>query len=228
VWTAATTWFFDPVLYATAKAGDAAPAGNVGTTSLAVQASLPPDWTVSLDASFSTSLRSQPQGNLDETSVAVNLPVRYLISPNLNLEMGARWADRAPHFKSDNFRFHQREVWIYATLIATIGTERPPSRRNSGVAAPTGPVPGSVTGTTGTTGAITTTTEDATALGRGNLPVDSRADGARIDARSRDESGTPTPVTPPPFGATPAATPGAAPAPAEARPGSAGPTQQPR
>jgi hypothetical protein len=79
-----------------------------------------PDWAVAAQGDFSTSLRGTPlAGNPDETAFAVRVPIRYRVSKNAILEFGGLWADRAPAFAASDFRFHQRQLWGYASITLT-------------------------------------------------------------------------------------------------------------
>ncbi|MEO5767306.1 MAG: hypothetical protein ABIS92_03055 [Polyangia bacterium] len=114
--TAAALWYFDPVI---------GRAGSLGISTIQIAATMPPEWSVRLDASFSTSLSRRPiTGDPDETVFMAALPIRYWKSPDVYLELGGRWADRAPHLAAEGFRFHRREIWIYAAVGGTFGTAR--------------------------------------------------------------------------------------------------------
>lgn len=120
-------YFVDPVLGTT---------GPRGTVLMGLSLSLPSDWTMGLQGSFSTSLSSKPLSVVqpggapyDETSASVWLPIGHRLSQNLMAEFGGRWSDRGPHLAAPNFEFHQREIWIYVLLTAT-------SRRVREVAVP--------------------------------------------------------------------------------------------
>jgi hypothetical protein len=79
-----------------------------------------PDWTIGVDGLFATSLRADPlPGEPDETVASVAVPVQHRLSDYLVIEVGGRWSDRGPHLRADDFTFHQRELWIYASLIAS-------------------------------------------------------------------------------------------------------------
>jgi len=94
-------------------------------STIQLAAVMPPDWSVRLDASFSTSLSRRPiAGDPDETVFTAALPLRYWESPDVYLELGGRWAERAPHLAAEAFRLHRREIWIYAAVGGTFGTAR--------------------------------------------------------------------------------------------------------
>jgi hypothetical protein len=106
-------YFVDPFLRA------AGPRGTAVAQSLLL---FPPNWTVGVEASFSTSLRgSAITGNPDETTAAVSLPVRHRMSENLIGEAGLRWSVRAPRWRADDFAFHfdQQQFWVYVAMTAT-------------------------------------------------------------------------------------------------------------
>ena len=117
---AVVDYFVDPIL---------ATSGPRATTFAHMLAFLPLNWTVGLDAIFSTRLtNTQPPGaaqnalDPDETALTVVVPVRHLISRNLALETGARAGTRAPNLGSSQFGFHGGEAWVYVMLMATSHT----------------------------------------------------------------------------------------------------------
>ena len=117
---AAAAWYFDPVT------GRAGPVGNVVVH---LAARLPPHWSFRFEAFFSTSLAARPiAGNPDETSFSSALPIHYDFSPFVWAELGGRWSDRAPHLEADDFAFHRRALWVYASVGGTFTTAPPPSR----------------------------------------------------------------------------------------------------
>ena len=78
------------------------------------------NWNVGLDTAFGTSLKGDPMpGQPDETFVSLAVPVRHRVTPHLLMEMGVRYTNRAPHFGADDFKFHQRELWVYLAATAT-------------------------------------------------------------------------------------------------------------
>ena len=91
--------FVDPIL------GVAYPRGLVAGQLLLV---LAPDWSVSVQGDFGTSLQTSPAiptsnttapsqiGSPDETAFSISVPVRHRLSGNLIMEFGGRWAERAP------------------------------------------------------------------------------------------------------------------------------------
>ncbi len=124
----AATWYFDPVL---------ARSLAIGGAGVQIAAIFPPKLSVRLDVYFSTSLRSHPlDGNPDETIFTSVLPIRYQVSPDVYVEVGGRWSDRAPHLKAQAFEFHRREMWIYATVSGTFGSVRTPPPGGFSGAAP--------------------------------------------------------------------------------------------
>jgi hypothetical protein len=79
----------------------------------------PPRWQAGIEGSFITSLSRTPLVGLpDETAFNLSLPIRYRVSLHGIWEWGVRWADRAPHWDAPEFRFHQRQVWLYCSLLA--------------------------------------------------------------------------------------------------------------
>jgi hypothetical protein len=54
--------------------------------------------------------------------VSATLPIRYRLSRHWTFELGGRYSDRAPHLEAKPFRFHQRELWVYGLVTATIGS----------------------------------------------------------------------------------------------------------
>lgn len=85
-----------------------------------------PDWTTTLRGDFATALQNVPtlpyQVPPDETAFSVSLSTRRRVTPNFYAEIGGRWADRGPTLDTPNFAFHQRQLWVYLSLI---GTTRP-------------------------------------------------------------------------------------------------------
>ena len=85
-----------------------------------------PNWTTSLRGDFATALQNVPvvPGELppDETAFSLSLSVRRRVTPNFYAELGGRWADRGPTLNTPDFQFHQRQIWVYLSLI---GTTRP-------------------------------------------------------------------------------------------------------
>jgi hypothetical protein len=99
----------DPVLNA---------AGPRGTAQgeLAVRLSQP--WEVAADGNFTTSLRRHPldtgpgSGPALETVVMAVLRLRHHLTREISLDARARWSNRAPHLRADDFAFKQRELWF--------------------------------------------------------------------------------------------------------------------
>jgi hypothetical protein len=117
----AADYYVDPILGTTASRG---------LVSGGVFVALPPSWIVGLEASFATTLSLQPVYNYkdptsgvvyrpDETTATVSLPVRHRVSKNLIVEFGGRWSDRGPRLADSSFAFHQRQVWLYFSVMAT-------------------------------------------------------------------------------------------------------------
>jgi hypothetical protein len=107
--------FVDPVLK------DAYPRA---ITSAQLALVFPPNWSASLQADFTTSIRlttptPPPGGTLpDETGFYISLPVRYRVSANVVAEVGGRWTDRAPALASGD-PFHQKQLWAYMALTVS-------------------------------------------------------------------------------------------------------------
>lgn len=90
-----------------------------------------PLWMATLRGDFGTALRDTPYQTLlngmpvagaippDETAFTVSLSGRRWMSENLVAEVGGIWADRAPALVTPDFKFHQRQLWIYVALTAT-------------------------------------------------------------------------------------------------------------
>lgn len=114
-------YFVDPII---------GTAGSRGTASGGFFLGILPHWTVGVEGAFSTSLSPKPlNGQYDvtipgfqypfETIASAQLPVRHVLSDNLLMEFGARWADRAPHLAAPDFGFRQRDFSVYVLLTAT-------------------------------------------------------------------------------------------------------------
>jgi hypothetical protein len=58
-------------------------------------------------------------GTPDETFISAAVPVRHRVTTHLLMEMGVRYSDRGPHLGADDFKFHQRELWVYLAATAT-------------------------------------------------------------------------------------------------------------
>jgi hypothetical protein len=138
-----TTYYFDPVL---------ASSGALGATGLQLSVAFPPRWTAGIDGYFATSLRKNPLPIVpepDETVIGVSLPIRYRVSRNLNVEIGGRWSERAPHLRATQVEWRHREFWVYGAITGTFETGRPvatggvPSRETATAPAErrTGPQP---------------------------------------------------------------------------------------
>ena len=114
---AGVDFYFDPVL------GTGQPRGAAAAELTAVTV---PSWTVSLRGDFATALQSVPAlpGGVppDETAFSVTLAVRRRVTENFYAELGGRWANRGPTLDTPDFRFDQRQLWAYLSLI---GTTRP-------------------------------------------------------------------------------------------------------
>jgi len=90
-----------------------------------------PLWMATLRGDFGTALRDTPYQTIfngalvpnavppDETAFSVGLSARRWMSENLLAEVGGIWADRAPALVTPDFKFHQRQLWIYVALTAT-------------------------------------------------------------------------------------------------------------
>lgn len=126
----ALEYYLDPVL------------GTPATHALGIGSlylGLPQNWTIGLQGAFVSSLQPHPYGtapNLiypDEVAAEVDLPIRHLLSKDLLLEFGGRWADRSPFFTAPTYGFHQRQLWLYVMLT---GTTRPTWQPQRTVAAP--------------------------------------------------------------------------------------------
>jgi hypothetical protein len=115
-------FFLDPVL------GTGVPRGFAG---LELGATSVSGWTTGLRGDFATALRTTPYpialGQIppDETAFSVALSVRRQVSERLFAELGGRWADRGPALVTSDFQFHQRQLWVY---LSVIGTTRPVPR----------------------------------------------------------------------------------------------------
>jgi hypothetical protein len=104
-------YYVDPV---TSTAGPRA----LATTGLSL--GMGANWNVGLDTAFGTSLSADPMpGTPDETFISAAVPVRHRVTPHFLMEMGVRYSDRGPHFGADDFKFHQRELWVYLAATAT-------------------------------------------------------------------------------------------------------------
>ena len=116
---ASVEYYLDPVL------GTPAPHATAATS---LVLGLPQDWSIGLQGTFSTTLKAHPLGTEpslfypDEVAAAVALPVRHALSDDFAIEFGGRWSDRSPFFTAPSFGFHQRQLWLYLSLM---GTSRP-------------------------------------------------------------------------------------------------------
>ena len=111
---AGTSWYADPVLGAAVWRG---------TLDGRLDAQLGWRWNASLRAAFITDLNKPlapvVAGALtpDETIVLVDLPVRCRWNEHLDLEFGARYAERGPNLAAGDFAWRNRELWMYLTLL---------------------------------------------------------------------------------------------------------------
>jgi hypothetical protein len=114
---AGVDYYFDPVL------GTGQPRGSAAAELTAVSV---PNWTVNLRGDFATVLQSvpAPPGGVppDATAFSLTLAVRRRVTENFYAELGGRWANRGPTLDTPDFRFDQRQLWAYLSLI---GTTRP-------------------------------------------------------------------------------------------------------
>ena len=113
---AEVAWFADPVLGAAVLRG---------TTQVRLDAELGRRWIVGARATFTSDL-SKPlvppvAGGVspDETVAQLDVPLRYRHSSHLNIEFGARYAERAPNLRASGFAWRNREVWAFFTLFTT-------------------------------------------------------------------------------------------------------------
>ena len=119
---AGTTWFVDPVLGVAVLRGIA---------QARLDAALGPNWSVGARCGFATDLteRLPAVGGIspDETVVSAEIPIRYRWTSQLVAEFGGRYAERAPHLSAPDFSWHNRELWLFFTLLTTT---RPSSVRS--------------------------------------------------------------------------------------------------
>jgi hypothetical protein len=112
--SAGVDYYLDPVL------GIAVPRGSTSAELIAVSV---PSWTTTLRGDFATALQSvsvpPTQAPPDETAFSLSLSVRRRVTENLYAELGGRWANRGPTLDTPDFRFDQRQLWGYLSLIAT-------------------------------------------------------------------------------------------------------------
>lgn len=120
---AGTAWYADPVLGAAVLRG---------MTEARLEAQLGLRWSAAAHAAFTTDLNAPlaVTGGVvpDETMVLVEVPIRYRWSTQLDIEFGARYAERAPNLAAANFGWHNRELWAFVTLLTT--TSRPSRPRS--------------------------------------------------------------------------------------------------
>jgi hypothetical protein len=122
---AGTAWYADPVLGA---------AVLHGMTEARLEAQLGLRWSAAARAAFTTDLNAplpaSGTGGVspDETVVLVEVPFRYRWSTQLDVEFGARYAERAPNLAAADFGWHNRELWAFVTLLTT--TSRPSRPRS--------------------------------------------------------------------------------------------------
>jgi hypothetical protein len=108
------TWFLDPVLVTGLTRGVA---------SASISATYRTNLTVAASAQVATTVSRAPlPGEPDETLVRAELPVRYRVSPHLAVEVGGRYSDRGRHLLASELGMHQRELWLYAQLVASAST----------------------------------------------------------------------------------------------------------
>ncbi|MDB4983502.1 MAG: hypothetical protein JWM82_4254 [Myxococcales bacterium] len=85
-----------------------------------VQLVIVPSWIIGAYGAFFFSLRQTPLTNdPDETTFALNVPVRRRFSKNVTMELGGRWSERGPAFASPNFAFRERQLLAYLQLTVT-------------------------------------------------------------------------------------------------------------
>jgi hypothetical protein len=122
---AGTAWYADPVLGA---------AVLQGMTEARLEAQLGLRWSAAARAAFTTDLNAPLPApatsgvSPDETVVLVEVPFRYRWSTQLDVEFGARYAERGPHLAAADFGWHNRELWAFVTLLTT--TSRPSRPRS--------------------------------------------------------------------------------------------------
>ena len=122
--TESVDYYLDPVL---------AVAADHSYTAGSLSLGLPKNWTIALEGSFATPFTAHPlltpspiAGQpptltyFDEVGATAQLSGRHLLSNDLLLEFGGRWADRAPFFTAPNdVGFHQRQLFLFVTLTGT-------------------------------------------------------------------------------------------------------------
>jgi hypothetical protein len=123
--TESLDYYLDPVL---------AVAADHSFTTGALTLGLPKNWTIALEGSFITPLEAHPQltppGTVgqpptltyfDEVGATAQLAARHLLSNDLLMQFGGRWADRAPFFTAPdpNPGFHQRQLFLFIMLAGT-------------------------------------------------------------------------------------------------------------
>ncbi|MBC8072312.1 MAG: hypothetical protein IAG13_28580, partial [Deltaproteobacteria bacterium] len=119
------TGYFDAVR------GTLAPRAG-GTVTLT--ATLPPRWSIGYIGSVFTAATREPlridlEGDLPdgyqiESAILNQVPVRYIIDDNTQIEFGAIVNLRMPHFLADDFTERQTEVWGYFAFRIAGGTAR--------------------------------------------------------------------------------------------------------
>jgi hypothetical protein len=122
---ASVTGYFDAVR------GTLAPRAG-GTITL--NADLPPRWSVGLNSSVFTAATASPLpfiptrdgGSVPQTESAVlnQIPIRYQIDDNMQVEFGAIANFRMPHFAAGTTQGTQTEVWGYVAFRIAGGTAR--------------------------------------------------------------------------------------------------------
>jgi hypothetical protein len=136
--TESLDYYLDPVL---------ATGADHSFTTAALSLGLPKNWTIALEGSFVTPLEAHPQRSasapgqpptltyFDEVGATAQLAARHLLSNDLLLEFGGRWADRAPFFTapSPNPGFHQRQLFLFVTLSGTTHPTWLPQRQVAAV-----------------------------------------------------------------------------------------------
>ncbi len=118
--TGGVDFYFDPVL------GTALPRGSASAGLVAISV---PHWMINLRGDFATALKTPPLQPIvvgqappipiDETAFSISLAARRRVSENMFAEIGILWADRGPVLTTPDFHFHQRQLWVHISLMAT-------------------------------------------------------------------------------------------------------------
>lgn len=93
-------------------------------------ASLPPRWSVGLNASLFTAATRRPQAVVMgqpppfESVVLSQIPVTYRIDDYKQIEFGAIANFRMPHLRADDFSGTSKEIWGYVAFRISGGTAR--------------------------------------------------------------------------------------------------------